>query len=1747
MSIERRGRSGSIARKARISLAVAAAASAIGLFPQTSGAETTVYDAIYSNPWGPNLIPYAVTGEDIEIKSANGNTGGEFVIGDENTRSVKIDSLSLYLSKTSVTATGDVTVGNYPDFWESALEISAGGNVSVNSVGSNAAVGAGGSQGAFTVKAGGNFSTDTKFTSLDGAKASITASESLSLKSLLVSNASSSFTASGDASVNDVVVSNSGSATLKSENGGISFRDGGGVSVSNKSSLSIEASNGTVDLSSLPLYVTGGSGYDTKGGTSSLTLEAKKALFSTIVVSNAGSSASITTSGDTVIGGKASATEAVLDVRAGGKLVSGSQDSIGGFDYIRSRGELGTEKGEVSIYGHLFLQNDIESDEWDRGSASLRVHGKTISIDGSGANGYAVYSQQQYLKGGNRRGPDPDNGVGIEIGDEGSTVDIAGGTRFGAAITDVSGGIRIHGDRITVSRGEGQTNVAEAGQLARLEIGDAGSGEVTLYGRVSAYGNDPESGVFVRGIHITVDSTKEADKKTELAATSDRRIAVGDAESSLIRLGNAAGEGDTETLDIKGSIKSSSGVRLYGKNITIADGMEVSRGAVPPGVTNGRMTYYQVKSAIQALNQSRTAGSVVAGDSRTESLTIEGLVEAEGGKVSLDGKSITVTSSDTPVDAIWSKGESITAGTAETTESLTVNGSILVGSSPIILDSKGSITIDASQKDADGKALHDHSVRTLTGSAKIGSESSGNVSLIGSAISQEGSIDVKGDAVSVKASDGARALVTGNGKLSLGTEKSSSVTVEGGAFASAGSISALGKNISFSGASPMKSYSWETPAIPGKYTIGITGGTVTIGSEASDLVKVEGGAANLGGNFHAEGKAIEVTADNSEGSNALFTTSWNYGRGGEDDVLFSVGAGKGDSVSITGNVLAFGQHANIVIGSRERQGLTEVKGMSKAQGGWISAQGNGVSLDASGEDYAIWAESSEFRAGTDGGSTVDVKGNVLADKAKALIGAVDTGRVKLTGLSHAKNGEIVVEGKSIEASAGTEENALHAENAAITVGAGGGDSADVSGGILAGNAGVTVGSENTGTTFVSGLTHALNAPVSIQGKAVSADPGSGDIALHAENAEILAGTEGNAAVSLKGEAWADKANVTLGSTRAKSFAVDGGLLHADHADVTIDGAEGQITAGSSGNFALAENGSAVKIGESAGSITATGNILAKSSGSVVFGKDGMVSNITGNTTAESAGSADLWLTGAGSAYNGNLKASGKSSRVTIRVTDGSMTGDIFAEHDGVVDATFTRSAFKGKVGTTYSDTVTSVALDNSSWSLTGDSNVTKLSLSGKSTVDLTGSASTLTIDKEQTGSGTFALDLRAANKGVKAAGSGSDYVVSKGSSEGIQTLVFDPNEASITSLGEGEKLYFSSVADSGMSWKTDVPLDSIGKTGGLYDSSYAIGSEAGASGGTDWFIGLVGKKDNGAASQLAGLTAPAYVLGLEMDRLNKRLGEATRENGRDTGLWVRVNHRRVKFGGMKNKISMFQVGGDLDRKVESGVVTLGLALEYTDDSAKGLGLKGNVHRMSASFYDTWKGKDNWDGWYADGVLRVGKLSTDMKGSNASSGSLNSKYWNSFATASLEGGKHIGFGKNFFFEPQAQFQVGVIDGVTYRAANGVKADNSAITSAAGRIGFRFGQDLGTREIPANWYLKADVMHEFAGDRKTKLESADGFDRMPRRYSGARTWYDAGAGFNVRIAKQTFIWADAEGVFGGGMKNAWGVNAGVKHEF
>ena len=161
---------------------------------------------------------------------------------------------------------------------------------------------------------------------------------------------------------------------------------------------------------------------------------------------------------------------------------------------------------------------------------------------------------------------------------------------------------------------------------------------------------------------------------------------------------------------------------------------------------------------------------------------------------------------------------------------------------------------------------------------------------------------------------------------------------------------------------------------------------------------------------------------------------------------------------------------------------------------------------------------------------------------------------------------------------------------------------------------------------------------------------------------------------------------------------------------------------------------------------------------------------------------------------------------------------------------------------------------------------------------------------------------------------------------------------------------------------------------------------------------------------------------------------------------------------------------------------------------------------------------------------------------ASSGlPLDARIHNSFGAASLEAGRQIAWENGYFLEPQTQFQLSVIDGADFSTRGGLKGDQSSVKSATGRLGFRAGRTLESNVQKGHVYLKADVLHEFAGDRSMHAVSADGLSSIKRSVDSNSTWYDAGLGVNFHVGKNAYLWADAEGVFGGGYGSAWQASA------
>ena len=94
--------------------------------------------------------------------------------------------------------------------------------------------------------------------------------------------------------------------------------------------------------------------------------------------------------------------------------------------------------------------------------------------------------------------------------------------------------------------------------------------------------------------------------------------------------------------------------------------------------------------------------------------------------------------------------------------------------------------------------------------------------------------------------------------------------------------------------------------------------------------------------------------------------------------------------------------------------------------------------------------------------------------------------------------------------------------------------------------------------------------------------------------------------------------------------------------------------------------------------------------------------------------------------------------------------------------------------------------------------------------------------------------------------------------------------------------------------------------------------------------------------------------------------------------------------------------------------------------------------------------------------------------------------------------------------QSQLQYTHINGKNYRTGDGISQDFDSMNSLIGRLGFRLGRDI---DAKTSWYFKADILHEFAGNRTFDLTSVDGLERLHFDKTSHDTWYDIGAGITA----------------------------------
>lgn len=432
----------------------------------------------------------------------------------------------------------------------------------------------------------------------------------------------------------------------------------------------------------------------------------------------------------------------------------------------------------------------------------------------------------------------------------------------------------------------------------------------------------------------------------------------------------------------------------------------------------------------------------------------------------------------------------------------------------------------------------------------------------------------------------------------------------------------------------------------------------------------------------------------------------------------------------------------------------------------------------------------------------------------------------------------------------------------------------------------------------------------------------------------------------------------------------------------------------------------------------------------------------------------------------------------------------------------------------------------------------------------------VTIENLKGSGGIFKVDLDwNANQGKNYGDSylydyigpdGSDYIYIEKveGTDSKQIVDFDASKAHLENMKiNKDKLYFANVAVGDTSFTTASSVYS--NASNVFDYIYGTGNK-----GTDWYIYVSGKsaESNPNFSAAKGAMYAGYALGTELDTLNKRMGEA-RYLEEDDGVWVRYRHSKTGWDDTyETNSDMFQLGFDNEVTEKDGKHYRGVAIDYTDADTNIMGISGDGEheRYAVSLYDTWLGEK---GHYRDLVLRGGRINSDYDISGAFSKGyedIGGDYHQWFGSISAEWGRKNDMGTGWYFEPQVQAQLARVGGASYVSDSGVDVDQDGATSLIGRAGFRIGReyvkDNGKHD---NFYIKADLLHEFAGDKSFSLTGNDG--RYDKEYDGQETWCDVGIGADISLGKNSYFWADVERTFGADFDNTWQINGGFRWEF
>lgn len=495
-----------------------------------------------------------------------------------------------------------------------------------------------------------------------------------------------------------------------------------------------------------------------------------------------------------------------------------------------------------------------------------------------------------------------------------------------------------------------------------------------------------------------------------------------------------------------------------------------------------------------------------------------------------------------------------------------------------------------------------------------------------------------------------------------------------------------------------------------------------------------------------------------------------------------------------------------------------------------------------------------------------------------------------------------------------------------------------------------------------------------------------------------------------------------------------------------------------------------------------------------------------------------------------------------------MLGNIKVSNGGSIDLEMTEGSFwQGAAGIDVGNGSTSLLSfgNNAVWKLTGNSEVTDLTLDG-AWLDMTadGNAfSTLKTESLNGSGGTIILDVDGT------AVDQADKLYVTDTFTGTQALKLHEINGRDNDPTLGKDALGTILASVNTNNGTFTAVDGEGS---LFWQRYELGQQASTTGGytTDWYlkeienISPAERPTTTVESVLAAGALNYYTWRSENDKLMQRMGEL-RHNGDDSkGVWFRVNGSKIGHSGswgFENKYTAYELGYDeVIKRTDDFVRYNGVALNYTDGSSSYRSSNGENDAKAISFYGIQIGSK---GHYLDVVFKISRLANDFTVYDSNANKITSELDNVGVSVSAEYGRKNVLSRGWYIEPQAQLTLGYLGGDSYQTSNGITVQQGSINSAVGRVGFNLGRDIGNQ---ANIYVKANLLHEFGGgydvtmadSRGTRFKAADVFNDI---------WFEYGIGAALKTGSNSHIYIDVERSSGSEFKKDWQWNAGARWTF